>query len=158
MVFTLVFFVGHLFSKASATLENKPPEVVFPADLSEKIHHNDKKKLIIFKGVMSEEEKKQLIGLSQDILYMEAVEELFQGSQSKEVPLESRQKEGNAVWQEWYHDLFNSFYASVVTFTTVGFGDIGPRGWFKVAAIIEGVLGWLTMALFLVTLGRVWLR
>jgi hypothetical protein len=45
-----------------------------------------------------------------------------------------------------------------MTFTTVGFGDLHPKGGFKVAAMIEGFLGWMTMALFLVTLGNVWLR
>ncbi len=43
-------------------------------------------------------------------------------------------------------------------FTTVGYGDLQPRGGYKLAAMIEGFLGWMTMALFLVTLGNVWLR
>ncbi len=54
--------------------------------------------------------------------------------------------------------LYNCFYFSVITFATVGLGDIRPNKWFKAAAIAESFLGWLTMALFLVTLGNVWLR
>ena len=53
---------------------------------------------------------------------------------------------------------YDWYYFSVATFTTVGYGDLQPRGGFKVAAMVEGFLGWMTMALFLVTLGNVWLR
>lgn len=60
--------------------------------------------------------------------------------------------------QEWYLRLYNCFYFSVIIFTTVGLGDIKPKGGFKAWAIAEGLLGWLTMALFLVTLANVWLR
>ncbi len=45
-----------------------------------------------------------------------------------------------------------------MTFSTVGYGDYSPIKTFKVVAMFEGILGWLTMALFLVTLGSVWLR
>ncbi len=47
---------------------------------------------------------------------------------------------------------------SVSPFATVGFGRISSMGYFKVAAIFESVLGWLTLALFLVTLANVLLR
>ncbi len=60
--------------------------------------------------------------------------------------------------EKWYHCLYNSFYFSVMTFTTVGYGDYSPKRIFKIVAMLEGVLGWLTLALFLVTLGNVWLR
>lgn len=60
--------------------------------------------------------------------------------------------------KKWPKRLYNCFYFSVMTFTTVGYGDYSPKGGFKLCAMIEGVLGWLTMALFLVTLGNVWLR
>ncbi len=55
------------------------------------------------------------------------------------------------------HQLGLCFYFSAATFTALLFGEITPRGWFKVVAIIEGVMGFLTLALFLVTLGNVWL-
>ncbi len=60
--------------------------------------------------------------------------------------------------QEWYRRLYNCFYFSVIIFTTVGLGDIKPKGGFKAWAIIEGILGWLTMILFLVILANVWMR
>ncbi len=64
----------------------------------------------------------------------------------------------NITKQEWYRRLYNCFYFSVIIFTTVGLGDIKPKGGFKAWATIEGILGWLTMALFLVTLANVWMR
>ena len=55
------------------------------------------------------------------------------------------------------HQLALCFYFSAGTFTTLLYGEIKPLGWFKVVAVIEGIMGWLTLALFLVTLGNVWL-
>ncbi len=52
----------------------------------------------------------------------------------------------------------NALYFSVGTFTTVGYGDWHPVGKYRYAAMIEGLVGWLIMALFLVTLGKVWIR
>ncbi len=74
------------------------------------------------------------------------------------VNLLKHQRDEELSKQVWYRRLYNCFYFSVTTFTTVGYGDLQPRGGFKVAAMIEGFLGWMTMALFLVTLGNVWLR
>jgi hypothetical protein len=76
---------------------------------------------------------------------------------SKQGSLEHQGKE-NITKQEWYRRLYNCFYFSVIIFTTVGLGDIKPKGGFKAWATIEGILGWLTMALFLVTLANVWMR
>ncbi|MHC4276768.1 MAG: ion channel [Planctomycetota bacterium] len=57
----------------------------------------------------------------------------------------------------FFHRLGLCFYFSAGTFTAALFGEITPQGPFKAVAIIEGILGFLTMALFLVTLGNVWL-
>ncbi len=61
---------------------------------------------------------------------------------------------GNLVKQSFGHCL----YFSVVTFTTLGYGDFRPLGIFRYVAMTEGIFGWLTMSLFLVTLANVWLR
>ncbi len=78
---------------------------------------------------------------------------------SKKDSLEYKKEEqarasGNQVNQNFWHCL----YFSVVTFTTLGYGDFRPLGKFRYLAMTEGILGWLTMALFLVTLANVWLR
>ena len=52
----------------------------------------------------------------------------------------------------------DAFYFSRVTFTTVGFGDWYPVGRYRILVIIEGLLGRLTLALFLVTLANVTIR
>jgi len=51
--------------------------------------------------------------------------------------------------------FYNAFYFSVVTFTTVGYGDWYPVDRYRIVVMIEGVLGWLLLALFIVTLANV---
>lgn len=48
------------------------------------------------------------------------------------------------------HDLGSCLYYSVVTFTTLGYGDITPRGLARPLAAIEAFAGSFTMALFVV--------
>jgi uncharacterized protein YjbI with pentapeptide repeats len=54
--------------------------------------------------------------------------------------------------------FYNAFYFSVVTFTTVGYGDWYPVDRYRIVVMIEGVLGWLLLALFIVTLANVMIR
>jgi len=54
--------------------------------------------------------------------------------------------------------FYNAFYFSVVTFTTVGYGDWYPEDKYRIVVMIEGVLGWLLLALFIVTLANVMIR
>ena len=58
----------------------------------------------------------------------------------------------------YYPDLLESIYLSVVTFTTLGYGDIVPVGISKVAALIEAFSGVFVMPLFLIGLARKYLR
>ncbi|MGS0535082.1 ion channel [Pseudoalteromonas sp. SaAl2] len=46
--------------------------------------------------------------------------------------------------------FLNSFYFSVVTFTTLGYGDITPTGFSRVVAAIEAFCGSFSLALFVV--------
>jgi uncharacterized protein YjbI with pentapeptide repeats len=56
-------------------------------------------------------------------------------------------------------DFFQCFYHSVVTFTTLGYGDIHPIGILsKSIACLESFLGALFMALFVLVLGRKMIR
>ena len=54
--------------------------------------------------------------------------------------------------------FWDAFYFSVVTFTTVGYGDWYPVKWCRTVVMVEGLFGWLTLALFLVTLANVMIR
>jgi len=68
-----------------------------------------------------------------------------------EEDVSSRRKTWNA--------FVDAFYFSMVTFTTIGYGDLYPADRYrKVAVMIEGLFGWLILALFLVTLANVMIR
>ena len=54
--------------------------------------------------------------------------------------------------------FWDAFYFSLVTFTTVGYGDWYPEDMYRKFVMIEGVLGWLLLALFIVTLANVMIR
>ncbi len=52
----------------------------------------------------------------------------------------------------------DAFYFSMMTFTTVGYGDWYPLDRHRKVVMIEGIVGWLTLSLFLVTLANVIIR
>jgi len=52
-------------------------------------------------------------------------------------------------------NFFSAFYYSVVTFTTLGYGDIFPKGgWAQLLVIVEVVLGYVTLGVFVYLLSR----
>ncbi len=55
-------------------------------------------------------------------------------------------------------DLFESFYMSIMTYTTVGYGDYVPMGWLRGVAALEALAGVLLTPLFLIALTRHYLR
>jgi uncharacterized protein YjbI with pentapeptide repeats len=55
-------------------------------------------------------------------------------------------------------NLWTCLYYSVVTFTTLGYGDIRPVGVTRVFAAVEALTGAFLMALFVVTFARRWKR
>jgi len=64
-------------------------------------------------------------------------------------------KEGEIIFRP---DFLQSIYFSVVTFTTVGYGDFSPIGFNKVIAIIESFSGLFIIPLFIIGLSRKHLR
>ena len=54
--------------------------------------------------------------------------------------------------------FWDAFYFSMMTFTTVGYGDWYPLDKHRRWVMIEGILGWLLLSLFLVTLANVIIR
>ena len=55
-------------------------------------------------------------------------------------------------------NLFQAFYFSVVTFTTVGYGDITASGFTKIIACLEAFCGIFVIPIFIVGLSRKYLR
>jgi hypothetical protein len=55
-------------------------------------------------------------------------------------------------------DLMESFYLSMITYTTVGYGDYVPMGWTRGVASVEALLGITLTPLFLISLSRRYLR
>lgn len=56
------------------------------------------------------------------------------------------------------NDFLTSIYFSIVTFTTLGYGDYYPTDWLKIVSAFEAFLGALMIALFIVTLTRKFIR
>jgi len=55
-------------------------------------------------------------------------------------------------------DFFQSLYFSVITFTTVGYGDFTPAGLSKAVAVVEAFSGIFVVPLFIIGLSRKYLR
>ncbi|MHA2068643.1 MAG: pentapeptide repeat-containing protein, partial [Candidatus Thorarchaeota archaeon] len=66
----------------SVELAQLPPGFVFSHNLTENIHYDKEEKRLVFRGAMAEDEKDELQKLADEPQYEEAVEKLFQKSQS----------------------------------------------------------------------------
>lgn len=66
------------------------------------------------------------------------------------------------TWSEWSNwrlaEVRDSFYYSVVTFTTLGYGDFSPQGRLRGVAACEALLGAVMIALMTVIFARKYLR
>ncbi|MBF0491818.1 MAG: hypothetical protein HQM15_03465 [Deltaproteobacteria bacterium] len=51
-------------------------------------------------------------------------------------------------------DFFNCVYFSVVSFTTLGYGDYHPIGWSRIVGASEGFMGAFFMSMYVLTIGR----
>ncbi|HHT9119210.1 MAG TPA: TonB-dependent receptor [Candidatus Hypogeohydataceae bacterium YC41] len=78
-----VFAQARNEKETSEKLENLSTEVQFSGHLKDKIRYDADRKLLIFKGVMLEEEKNELLNMSKDNNYQAAVNGLFQNSQKR---------------------------------------------------------------------------
>lgn len=56
------------------------------------------------------------------------------------------------------HNFWDSLYFSIVTFTTLGYGDMRPIGGMRVFAASEALIGAFLMALFVVAMARKFTR
>lgn len=54
--------------------------------------------------------------------------------------------------------FLDSLYFSIVTFSTVGYGDYVPVGWVRGVAVLEGLFGITLLPLFVISLTRRYLR
>ncbi|HHT9119152.1 MAG TPA: ABC transporter substrate-binding protein [Candidatus Hypogeohydataceae bacterium YC41] len=73
--------LGTSKEEVSEKLEKLPEGIQFPDSLKDKMRYDAEKKLLIFKGVMKEKERIDLLKLSQEHPYQDAVEGLFHKSQ-----------------------------------------------------------------------------
>ena len=62
------------------------------------------------------------------------------------------------TWKTALGNLLNALYYSLVTFTTLGYGDMHPTGWLKALSAIEALTGAVFMALIVAVIARKWMR
>lgn len=74
--------LARLTNQTTVLLDIPPEELIFPDELKAKICYDPWRKLLIFKGVMSETEQAQLLIVSGDNAYEEAIATLFDLSQN----------------------------------------------------------------------------
>lgn len=55
-------------------------------------------------------------------------------------------------------DIFDAFYMSGVTFSTLGYGDFTPLGWTRLVSFVESLSGFFLVPLFMISLTRRYLR
>ncbi|MEW4529568.1 ion channel [Maioricimonas sp. JC845] len=55
-------------------------------------------------------------------------------------------------------DVWRAMYFSIVTFTTLGYGDYHPTGALRIVAAFEALVGAVTIAIVTVSLARQYLR
>ncbi len=53
--------------------------------------------------------------------------------------------------------FLNALYYSLVTFTTLGYGDMHPTGWLKIVSGLEALTGAVFMALIVAVIARKWM-
>ncbi|WP_297514406.1 potassium channel family protein [Thermococcus sp.] len=58
----------------------------------------------------------------------------------------------------WFGTFLNALYYSLVTFTTLGYGDMHPTGWLKALSALEALTGAVFMALIVAVIARKWMR
>ncbi|HHT9152817.1 MAG TPA: hypothetical protein ACFYEM_04700 [Candidatus Hypogeohydataceae bacterium YC40] len=78
VIFITYFFISKKYDflslkEYSVTLKNLPEGIQFPNSLGDKLRYDSGKQLLIFKGVMSEIERKKLLQLSEDNDYKTAI-------------------------------------------------------------------------------------
>lgn len=66
--------------------------------------------------------------------------------------------EGNEAADPDCPTEFHPWYFSIITFTTIGYGDYAPRGSLRWVAGLEGLLGLMLMAVFTVSFARKFIR
>jgi hypothetical protein len=78
----------------------------------------------------------------------------YQYSLSPWLQADSLSESGSALIQT-AETFLQGLYFSVITFTTIGYGDLYPTGWFsKVLVGVESLAGAILIALFIFVLGR----
>lgn len=80
LIYLFETIFSELLFQTSEELGNFPPGIIFPNPLKDKIRYYAKRKLLIFKGSMSKEERDTLLNLSTNASYRETIEALYERS------------------------------------------------------------------------------
>ena len=101
------------------------------------------------------ERPSRVIGFSLGIIILWSVIYNYYGVLAPEGVVQFQQ---NASFSENLSNWVTCFYYSVVTFTTLGYGDIVPQGWVRLVAGGQAFIGAFTTALFVVVFAKKTLR
>lgn len=80
-----------------ANLSSLPPEAKFSEELKDKIRYDADNERLVYRGVMAEEERAKLLGLSKNTEYASAIRTLYEKSQEKRGSLSGRELASGGV-------------------------------------------------------------
>ncbi|HHT9140609.1 MAG TPA: hypothetical protein ACFYEA_08295, partial [Candidatus Tripitaka californicus] len=125
---------------ASEKLEDLPVGLEFPNHLESKIRYDNEKKLLIWEGLMMEEEKDELLGLSEDEQYKKAIETFFQRCEPKVNDIKTHlQKPLSSVRQKLLNKIQNQKQLSQPreNFAVMAMNDYSIAGDFHVLSSLS---------------------
>lgn len=76
----ILFAIKAFSLGVGAEVKHFPSEIILPNHIGSKIHYDDSTETLSFRGVMTEKEKTELLGLSDNVTYQKAVRTLYRRS------------------------------------------------------------------------------
>ena len=114
---------------------------------------------VFYRGLCGHGEKPfNVVLISIIIIFAFAISYFYYGIEINEAYIIDYNLSSSSFDFSWTNDFLWSLYTSIITFTTLGYGDVHPIGWSRVFASIESLIGIFMTALFIFVFTRKMIR